>query len=209
MGKEAGGVNCFDLPKSKGWIRPIWKRLNEGECMGKYITLVSLTILSYGLIADTWTDPSTGYTWSYAIADGTVTIGLRYNQLAVSPVPTGDVVIPERINGFGVTCIGECAIQCCWNMTSVLLPPTVVSIGRQAFYDCRGLRTIDLSNVKNIEDSAFSGCDNLSTVILSDGIEYLDWDAFAGAGKITKISIPPRFKMSDWFSASYKNWVAD
>ncbi|MBR2625054.1 MAG: leucine-rich repeat domain-containing protein [Lentisphaeria bacterium] len=50
------------------------------------------------------------------------------------------VVIPS-----GVTSIGDCAFLGCENLTSVTIPPSVTSIGLNAFFHCEKLTTIALS----------------------------------------------------------------
>lgn len=50
-----------------------------------------------------------------------------------------DVVIPE-----GVTSVGKLAFACCHELTNVVLPASLVSIKRQAFADCRSLSSITI-----------------------------------------------------------------
>lgn len=53
----------------------------------------------------------------------------------------------------------------CSNLTSVTLPNSLKSIGREVFYGCTNLTTITIpSSVNKIGDKAFAGC-HLKTVI--------------------------------------------
>ena len=58
----------------------------------------------------------------------------------------GDIVIPETLvyegNVYSVTSIGERAFYSAYSMTSVIIPKTVTSIEKLAFWECRGLTSI-------------------------------------------------------------------
>ena len=96
-----------------------------------------------------WSDPETGYTWTYSVTDGKAKIeaGGR-GACAVSPKPTGTLTIPSSLDGKPVTSIGEGAFPCCSGLTTVTIPSGVTSIGDKAFEDCNGLTsfTVDSAN---------------------------------------------------------------
>ena len=82
------------------------------------------------------------YTWSYVVVDGGAVIRgsevsdefmslLKYD-VAISPLPAGDLTIPTRLGGYSVVGIGEAAFACC-TMGSVSIPEGVVSIADKAF----------------------------------------------------------------------------
>ena len=54
----------------------------------------------------------------------------------------GNIVIPERINGYSVTTIGNYAFKACRSLTGINIPNSVVNIGWDAFYSCRNLKTV-------------------------------------------------------------------
>ena len=64
----------------------------------------------------------------------------------------GDIVIPSSVEIEGieyqVTSIDAYAFIHCVNMTSVLIPKSIVSIGRGAFADCRGLKAVHISDIE-------------------------------------------------------------
>ena len=65
-----------------------------------------------------------------------------------------DLVIPE-----GVTSIGDYAFYYCSSLTSVTIPGSVTSIGDYAFSDCSGLTSVIIpGSVTSIGDGAFRGC---------------------------------------------------
>lgn len=60
----------------------------------------------------------------------------------------------------------------------VNLPSTVQTIGNHAFYDAQRLEFINLSNVTNIGDMAFTYCWKLKTVLTSDNLTKIGGNAF-------------------------------
>ncbi len=90
------------------------------------------------------TDTINGYTWTFVVSDnGKATIGNGKN-LGVDPVPTGDLSIPDEINGYPVTGIGKHAFAGCEELTSIMIPSNVTSIGYGAFEGCYGLTNVIL-----------------------------------------------------------------
>jgi len=75
------------------------------------------------------------------------------------PKPTGDVIIPDKIDGLSVTSIGNYAFYKCSGLTSVTLPSSLTSIGEWAFSGCTGLTSMTIPNsVTSIGKYAFEGC---------------------------------------------------
>ena len=69
---------------------------------------------------------------------------------------TGELVIPETIDGNPVTSIGSSAFLRCTSLTSITLPDSVTSIGDGAFDAGGGLTSITIPDgVTSIGDSAF------------------------------------------------------
>ena len=102
-----------------------------------------------------------------------------------------DVVIPEYIDGYQVTAIGEMAFWSRIWITSVTIPDSVVSIGRSAFEDCEQLKSIKLSaSLETIGIYAFKSCKALETVSLPDSLTLIDGGAFSGCRALTEITIP-------------------
>ena len=83
-----------------------------------------------------------------ALEENTFTAdGLTYNITSESPKtveligyegnePTGALVIPATVDGYGVTSIGDAAFFNCDNLTSLTIPDGVTTIGYMAFYNC-------------------------------------------------------------------------
>lgn len=101
-----------------------------------------------------------------------------------------DVVIPETIDGYQVTAIGKLAF---WpkNITSVVMPDSVVSIGTSAFEYCSELRSVVLSkNLTSIGIHAFNQCQNLTSISLPDSLTSIGGGAFSNCSALTSITIP-------------------
>lgn len=62
-------------------------------------------------------------------------------------------------------------------------------IGLVAFADCSSLKTIDLSGVVTIQDSAFFGCRKLSKIIQNHSIRSINESAFAGCESLEEIQL--------------------
>ena len=68
-----------------------------------------------------------------------------------------DVVIPD-----GVTSIGDRAFAYCKSLESVTIPDSVTSIGYDAFRYCESLEAITIpDSVTSIEDDTFRYCENI------------------------------------------------
>ena len=61
---------------------------------------------------------------------GNIITGLNYT-------PSGELTIPDEINGKMITAIGENVFYNCTDLTRIIIPASVTSIGAQAFYGCK------------------------------------------------------------------------
>ena len=140
----------------------------------------------------------------------------NYNVNAISPAPSLDgtqrtpavpsatitgltargqtlsnIDIPESIDGYPVSSIGDNAFQDCSNISDVTIPDTVTSIGDNAFAGCVGITSVTIpESVTAIGGSAFSGCAGLTTVvILSVTPPAMEADTFSGCVSLT-VTVP-------------------
>lgn len=70
-------------------------------------------------------------------------------------------VVPDFVNTIGAGAFCDCS-----DLEEVILPPGVSVIEKRAFYGCFCLRSINLENVKRIEDRAFEQCSSLPSLVL-------------------------------------------
>ena len=118
-----------------------------------------------------------------------------------------DVVIPDKINGYTVTEIGEYAFSSRnvelykfqWfkyqekdNMfNSISIPETVKSIGDYAFAGCFKLTSINMSSgVTMIGNYAFYECEGLTTVNIPNSVTTIGDYAFYECEGLTTVNIP-------------------
>lgn len=87
--------------------------------------------------------------------------------------------------------IGKSAFCGCKSLETIALPDSITNIGMDAFLGCRSLETITLPNgVTSIENGTFQGCSNLKTIILPSGITSVGADAFYGCSNLGTIVLP-------------------
>lgn len=104
---------------------------------------------------------------------------------------TGDLVIPDTIEGVRVTAIADRAFYGCENLTSVTVPSSVQTIGDQAFTSCLALRTVTLKEgVTTLGKSAFRYCYSLTSVTLPSTLNAVDDYAFFKCIALKSINIP-------------------
>ena len=119
----------------------------------------------------------------YSVNNGEVTITNCISGLR-------DVVIPDEIEGYPVTVIGQYAFagygRTVHHMT-VKLPSTLTKIDQYAFNACSSLREIEFpASLKTIGQYAFNDCKLLGTVDIPDGASVNSY-AFRNAGVGTVI----------------------
>ncbi len=108
---------------------------------------------------------------------------------------TGCVNIPETLpyNGinYRVVSIGYDAFSDCKELTSITIPNSVTSIGEYAFYKCSGLTSVTIPNsVVYIGNGAFSNCSNLTSFTIPNGVSVIEYHTFYGCKGMTSVTIP-------------------
>lgn len=102
-----------------------------------------------------------------------------------------EVVIPATHNGKPVKGIGEGAFKDCVDITSVVIPNSILNIEDHAFKGCTGLLNIFIPNsVSTIGNEAFYNCTSLISVTLGSGLAGIGGSAFRDCTSLTTIIIP-------------------
>ena len=79
---------------------------------------------------------------------GVLTYSKSYDEITITGCnksAEGDIVIPEAIDGYPVTRIGENAFESCKFITSVTIPDSVKYIWRRAFTGCEAPKVLQKS----------------------------------------------------------------
>jgi hypothetical protein len=96
------------------------------------------------------------------------------------------LVIPNS-----VTSIGNYAFEDCTGLTSLVIPNSVTSIGDEAFAECSGLTSLSIPNsVTSIGKGAFSGCSGLTSLSIPNSVTSIGIGAFCGCSGLTSVTIP-------------------
>eukprot|EP00985_Skeletonema_marinoi_P006339 scaffold2740_cov122-Skeletonema_marinoi.AAC.4 len=88
-----------------------------------------------------------------------------------------------------VFAIDDEAFMNCGQLEYVETHKELSKIGKRSFCSCQLLRSIDLSGVKIIDDSAFSNCASITDADLPE-VERIGVEAFSRSMSLTKISAP-------------------
>jgi uncharacterized protein YjdB len=99
---------------------------------------------------------------------------------------SGSYTIPNS-----VISIGSEAFYYCRGLTSVTIPNSVTSIGDRAFQNCSGLTSVTIpDSVTTIGDAAFSGCSSLISVTIGNSVTSIGSYAFQNCSGLTSVTIP-------------------
>ena len=116
--------------------------------------------------------------------DGTYAEVIGYTGTATK------VRIAEEYNGLPVKVIYREAFKNL-NITSVVIPDSITSIGDYAFYECRSLTSVTIpDSVTSIGEGAFSYCTSLTSVTIPDSVTSIDYYAFQHCTSLTSVTIP-------------------
>lgn len=138
--------------------------------------------LSYSVLDET---NNTCETRAGFVSDGDFVAGNLYN---------GALEIPSSVSDgekeYTVVGIGEYGFYRS-DITKIILPETLTSIGSNAFLECASLGSISLpKSLTEIGEYAFSGCTVLTEITLPESLTQIRSNTFASCLKLTKVFIP-------------------
>ncbi len=111
-------------------------------------------------------------------------------------------VLPEATGKFEVKdgtelIVGE-ALSGCKNLTEIVIPDTVKTIGDGAFSGCVGLSSVVIpKNVTKVGNSLFYSCDNLQKVEFEGNISAVGKNTFYDCVKLTDVKLPDTVTVID------------
>ena len=136
--------------------------------------------------AATYTVPTTGVaaTLTYRVIDTKVIIDSCNWDVS------GELEIPDSIEGNRVTSVGAGAFAERNGLTSVKIGNSVASIGEYAFWGCINLTMVTIGNsVTSIGTGAFHHCTSLTSVTIPDSVTSIRESAFDGCTSLTSAKI--------------------
>ncbi|HAK68295.1 MAG TPA: hypothetical protein DCM57_01380 [Treponema sp.] len=159
-------------------------RGNQGEVMKKRIFAAVFAVTAAFAFADR---PDSSGKWIVRYrGDNVELVGAKASV-------SGDVVVPDTIDGLPVTGLRESAFEDEDDITSVRLPKTVQKIGENAFSGCGSLKKINLEELTSLESigmGTFEYCRELTDVKLPAGLKAIGTDAFYECSSLKSIVIP-------------------
>ena len=106
------------------------------------------------------------------------------NHLYLNGEEITNLVIPES-----VTSIGDYAFRGCSGLTSVTIPKSVTSIGGLAFQSCSLTSIIIPESVTSIGFRAFSDCSCLTSVTIPNSVSNIGNNPFGGCSSLTSVVV--------------------
>ena len=136
-------------------------------------------------------DLSTEVTWEELKEAFTDEWGVKYSKdgrkiLKASKRPRGGYSIKE-----GTRIICDNAFTLCSSLTSIVIPNSVASIGKEAFDGCNFLSCLVLPDcVINIGNCAFGGCSSLSNIVIPNSVTSIGDRTFLLCSSLSSVVIP-------------------
>lgn len=117
---------------------------------------------------------------------------------------SGDVVIPEIIEGCPVTSISANAFDGEGMISSVIIPEGVTEIGNEAFADCLSLKSATIpDSVTRIGYATFKDCSALNSIDIPESVVSVGNSAFIGCDSLKSITILPQVNEIGMFALGY------
>ncbi len=118
------------------------------------------------------------------------TDGESYTLSGCNTSAQGNVVVPSQYNGLPVTVIGEKAFYNCKGISSVTISEGVTEISESAFNGCSEITAVDIpESVTSIERLAFSDCSKLESVVIPHEVKLISNCSFYGCENLESVKM--------------------
>ena len=186
-----------------------WQRQILLSCMKKFTLLLALALFTLSSLARNFEYKGLVYT---ILDEEAHTCETRAGDWNPGNLVDGDLVIPAIVydgeSEYSVIAIGEYGFSNChridFNLISVKLPETVISIGDNAFYNCYSLTSVDLpDSLIEIGENAFWFCKSLTSIKLPPLLSSIGKAAFWQCLSLTSVEIPSSVTCINEFAFAY------
>lgn len=118
-------------------------------------------------------------------------LGNYIEIVATSTTAKGVVEVPAEIDGLPVKTAAEHAFAGNQNVTEFILPDTLTTLGKGAFWGDTALTSVTIpEGVTTIKDETFLNCMSLSNVFLPDTLKSIGVRAFYNCNSMISVKIP-------------------
>ena len=112
-----------------------------------------------------------------------------------------DIIAFTELKYFtGLTEISSYAFEGCENLWKMVLPERVLTIQPYAFCGCKTLTKINMNNIEEICYGAFSSCNSLLDLVVSDNLRRIGPYAFENCSSLSSVIIPKSVEELDVFA---------
>ncbi len=179
-------------------------------------SLPPYTLFPY--VADTTDNPPLNYTKVCEPGATTeaqasyVVVGVWYPRAyqGVTTGYTGDLVIPETIDGLPVRKIADNAFAVCQKLTSVTVPANCREVGEYAFGWCTSLTNVTFrEGTASIGPYAFSNCVNLASVTLPKSLSFIGEGCFEKTWALQEVRFLGNAPRLDWGARPGKGYLGE
>ena len=118
--------------------------------------------------------------------------GSYYSVKGIGVCSDTEVIIPAEVDGIPVKYIESDAFNRCTNITSVVIPDSVIEIGNYAFSICESLTSVTIGKrVEYIGYGCFEHCYALREITIPESVIYLGDYMFSDTESLAKINVDP------------------
>ena len=139
-----------------------------------------------------------------SIGKGKTWISHGSHKFIVNGEELTNLIIPE-----GVTSIGNCAFYGCVDITSVTFPSSLKALMFDAFFNCDGLTEVDLSNCTGLNviySGVFENCTKLESIKLPSPKDWFYSNAIVSTSG-TPMDMSDPQQNADWLTVAYRGYA--